>query len=101
MTYIYCFDIDDTICNTDGLDYESATPILERIKKINQLFSQGHIIKFLTARGTKTGIDWTELTKKQLESWGVHYHELQLGKPFADYYIDDKAISDKDFEWGY
>jgi len=96
---IYCFDIDDTICTTNGLDYESAIPIVERIAKINELYAAGHTIKFLTARGSKTGIDWTEVTKFQLNKWGVKYHELQLGKPFADYYIDDKGVSDKDFDW--
>lgn len=96
---IYCFDIDDTICKTDGMNYESTTPMVERIAKINKLYEAGHVIKFLTARGSKTGIDWTEVTKLQLEKWGVQYHELQLGKPFADHYIDDKGISDKDFDW--
>jgi hypothetical protein len=96
---IYCFDIDDTICRTNGLDYKSSVPIVERIEKINRLFEEGHTIKLLTARGSKTGIDWTEVTKSQLEAWGLKYHELQLGKPFADFYIDDKAISDKDFDW--
>ena len=96
---IYCFDIDDTICKTNGLDYESATPIVERISKINKLYAARHTIKFLTARGSKTGIDWTEVTQFQLNKWGVKYHELQLGKPFADYYIDDKGVSDKDFDW--
>lgn len=96
---IYCFDIDETICSTNGVDYFSATPISERIDKINSLFSQGHTIKFLTARGSKTGLDWRDLTERQLAEWGVNYHELHLNKPFADLYIDDKGISDKDFSW--
>jgi hypothetical protein len=96
---IFCFDIDDTICKTEGMDYESSAPFVERIAKINKLYEAGHTIKFFTARGSKTGIDWTEVTKLQLQNWGVKYHELQLGKPFADYYIDDKGISDKDFDW--
>jgi hypothetical protein len=33
----------------------------------------------------------------QLELWGCKYHELIMGKPSADYYIDDKAIKDNDF----
>lgn len=96
---IYCFDIDLTICNTVGSDYFNATPIPERISKINSLFAQGHTIKFLTARGSKTGLDWRALTEAQLVSWGVNYHELHLTKPYADFYIDDKGICDKDFEW--
>lgn len=99
VTRIYCFDIDETICHTVGTDYPSATPIANRIAKINKLFSEGNIIKFLTARGSKTGVDWRELTESQLLRWGVSYHELHMGKPFADFYIDDKAIKDLDFDW--
>lgn len=99
VTHIYCFDIDETICHTNGTDYSSATPIINRIAKINKLFSEGNIIKLLTARGSKTGIDWRDLTESQLIQWGVSYHELHMGKPFADFYIDDKAIKDLDFDW--
>ena len=52
---------------------------------------------FYTARGSTTGIDWKEQTISQLKSWGVKYHELYLGKPTADVYVDDKH---KDlFDW--
>lgn len=94
---IYCFDIDGTICYTEGSDYPNSTPIVERIEFINELFSEGHEIKFFTARGTTTGIDWRELTESQLSSWGVRYHTLILGKPHADIYIDDKGRHDQDF----
>ena len=36
-------------------------------------------------------------TLEQLKTWGCKFHELQLGKPNADFFIDDKGISDKDF----
>ena len=58
--------------------------------KVIQLF-------FFTARGYVTKIDWRELTLNQLEEWNVKYHELILGKPNADVYVDDKAINDLDF----
>ena len=38
-----------------------------------------------------------DLTEKQLEKWGVKYHELLFGKPHADVFIDDKAVSDTDW----
>ena len=38
-----------------------------------------------------------DLTVKQLETWGVRYNELHLGKPSGDYYVDDKGIKDEDF----
>ena len=97
--YVYCFDIDETICKTIGMNYSEAVPIDERVIKINHLFAEGHVIKLFTARGSETGIDWRELTEKQLSNWGLKYTELILGKPAADFYVDDKAINDKDFNW--
>lgn len=97
--YIYCFDIDETLCTTQGLEYFEATPKLERIKKVNELYDAGHTIKLYTARGSKTGVDWRKITEYQLSSWGLKYHELKFGKPFADFYIDDKGIRDSDFDW--
>ena len=96
---IYCFDIDETICKTIDQNYLSAMPILERVAKINSLYENGCIIKLYTARGSKTGIEWTDKTISQLSEWGIKYHELVFGKPFADYYIDDKAIKDTEFDW--
>ncbi len=90
---IYCFDIDGTICtNTDG-DYESAEPFPDVIETINVLFEQGHRILLTTARGGTTKIDWTAVTERQLKDWGVRYHELIMGKPTADVFIDDRAIN--------
>jgi hypothetical protein len=51
-----------------------------------------------TARGSTTGIDWRELTVKQLAEWGVPYDELVMGKPTADVYIDDRAINSMDWK---
>lgn len=99
VSRIYCFDIDETICRTLDLSYENAVPIPERISKINSLYEEGNTIKFYTARGSKTGIDWEPLTREQLQNWGVCFHELHMGKPYADIYIDDKAINDMDFGW--
>jgi len=65
---IYCFDIDGVVCETINGDYEKATPIIDRIKKINELYKK-HTIIFNTSRGAKTGIDWHDLTTKQFENW--------------------------------
>jgi hypothetical protein len=93
----YCFDLDGTLCTITPGEYADAEPILERIKILNDLFDKGDEIVIHTARGSTTGIDWTELTKNQLANWKVKYHKLQLGKPFADIYVDDKGIKDSDF----
>ena len=87
---IYCFDIDGTICsNTDG-DYMNAVPFHDRIAKINKLYEDGNKIIFYTARGSTTGEKWENLTLQQLNTWNIKFHELHLGKPTADIYIDDK-----------
>jgi hypothetical protein len=93
----YCFDLDGTLCtNTEG-EYAQALPLTERILKVNELYDKGNKILIYTARGTVTGIDWRDLTQKQLDTWGIKHHELRLGKPFADVYVDDRGVSDSDF----
>ncbi len=87
-------DIDNTICNTPpSANYTKAKPIHERIAKINSLYNEGHTIVYWTARGTRTGTDWRELTEQQLNKWLVKYHELKLGKPAYDLFIDDRNIN--------
>jgi len=105
----YCVDIDGVIAAKNGTcktcKYEASTPMIENIDKINKLYDEGHYIKYFTARGMGTYDDnaqlaearWLELTKLQLSVWGCKYHELIMGKPSADYYIDDKAVNSDDF----
>jgi hypothetical protein len=95
----YCFDIDGTLCSQEPTDYMLATPYEERIRRVNELFDQGHVIKLFTARGSKSGVDWSVATKTQILSWGLRHHELILGKPHADFYIDDKAVHSDEFSW--
>ena len=91
-------DIDETICESpEDRDYTKAQPIKERIEKINKLFDEGNTIVYWTARGTMTGIDWYQVTQKQFEIWGVKYHDLKMGKPAYDLFIDDKNINSEDF----
>jgi hypothetical protein len=97
---IFCFDIDGTLCTQAIGDYMTAKPFVARIAKVNELYSQGNIIKLFTARGSKSGIDWREKTIRQLNAWGVNYHELIFNKPHADFYVDDKALTADDFDWG-
>lgn len=97
----YCIDIDGTICTqtTDSLviPYNEATPFQDVIDKINRLYDGGDYIIIFTARGSVTGLDWRELTEKQLTDWGVKYHELLFNKPNADFFIDDKAVNIRDW----
>jgi len=95
----YCFDIDGTICTDTNGDYALAKPFESRIAHVNALYLEGHTIKFFTARGSTTRIDWRALTEEQLAGWGVRYHTLIMGKPFADLFIDDKAIQADAYSW--
>ena len=104
----YVVDIDGTICTpgkTEETRYTEALPIQSRIDKINKLYDEGHTIVYLTARGmgrfknnaTRAQEEFYELTEIQLSLWGCKYHQLFLGKPSADHYIDDKGIHSDDF----
>lgn len=93
----YCFDLDNTLCDTDGTDYENSTPIASRISKVNNLFDSGHEITIFTARGSLLGKSFEALTEKQLQDWGLKYSSLRFGKPPADIFIDDRGCSDIDF----
>ena len=107
----YCVDIDGTICTpTVGRDYHKAEPWKDRIKVLNKLYDEGNYIIYFTARamGRFSGYSHSiaarkaeevlfDLTKQQLEEWGVKYHELIMGKPHADIFIDDKAMNSEDY----
>tara|TARA_R110002110_G_scaffold30616_3_gene108305 strand:- start:8655 stop:8987 length:333 start_codon:yes stop_codon:yes gene_type:complete len=103
MTYV--FDIDGTVCSHTYGSYDEAKPDVERIKKVNELYEEGHTIVFLTARGMGRSNDsiayaykaFEQLTRDQLNEWGVKYHKLFLGKPSGDIYIDDKGMKDEDY----
>ena len=76
----------------EDLDYGQALPNEKMIAIVNQLYDMGNKIVLFTARGYVTGIDWRAVTEKQMKDWGVKYHELKMGKPNADFYIDDKFL---------
>ena len=85
-------DIDGTICDpAPNADYAEAVPRQDAINKINNLYYEGNTIIFCTARGTVTRIDWLQATKKQLEEWGCLFHDIRVGKPQYDLWIDDKS----------
>ena len=76
-----------------------------RVELQKLMRSSGHTIIFQTARGMgRSGNSaayahtaFYDLTKDQLNEWGVKYHDLFLGKPAGDFYIDDKGVRDEDF----
>ena len=93
-------DIDNTICfynEKNTTNYSNAIPYKNRIKKINELYDEGNIIVYWTARGTVTQISWFDITYNQLKNWGCKFHELRMGKPAYDLFIDDKNINSENY----
>jgi hypothetical protein len=90
-------DIDNTICNNCNMNYEQSVPYKDRINKINNLFNNGNTIIYWTARGTKTNINWFNITLNQLKEWGCKFHELRMNKPYYDLFIDDKNINSNEY----
>ena len=95
------FDIDGVICSSKTNNYRESKPNVNAIKRINDLYKNGHKIIIFTARymgrtnnnkdeAIKLGYSQTE---DQLKSWGLKYHELIFGKPSFDLLIDDKAYN--------
>jgi capsule biosynthesis phosphatase len=98
----FCIDIDGVVCTikTKEETYADVMPIEGAIENINKLYEEGHYIILYTARHMKTcegnvgkiinrvggiTIEW-------LKRYGVKYHELYFGKPWAHIYIDDNAF---------
>jgi len=102
---IYVIDIDGTICNDSDGNYKQCSPFESRIVKINELYDQGNTIIYQTARGmdscngdqVRAYKKYYHYTYNQLLEWNCKFHELFLGKPKADYYIDDKMVAINDF----
>ena len=67
----YVIDIDGTICKEVILpdsggkkDYANHIPMPERIAKVNALYDAGHTIKYMTARGCVSKINYYDSTRK-------------------------------------
>jgi glycerol-3-phosphate cytidylyltransferase len=102
----WCFDLDNTLCHTNGNDYSSSTPDYDMIEKVNYLYDMGNEIIIFTARGMTTCKGdhhlvynkFYEITKSQLDKWGIKYHRITLAKPSFDFFIDDKNKLIQDFK---
>ena len=96
---IICLDLDGVICETKLNYYDKSKPKKDVIKYINYLYKKNFYIKIFTARHmTKFKGDTKKIYKfeylntyKQLKSWKISFHELIMGKPSYDYFIDDKC----------
>jgi len=90
---VYC-DIDGILLTQDKDNpaaYHKAKPIQKNIDKLNKMYYDGHVIILWTARGSISGVDFTDITIDQLDRYGIKYHKLKMDKPFFDVFIDDRA----------
>lgn len=101
--YRYCFDFDNTLVTFPQIkgDYTTVKPIQKNINYLKYLKKLGNTIIIYTARRMKTHNgnngkllkDIGKLTFDTLDKFNIPYDEIYFGKPYADYYIDDLAIS--------
>lgn len=99
----FCFDLDGTLVTKPKIegDYSSCEPIEANISYLKHLKNLGHYIIIATARRMRTHgnnvnavvKDIGKLTLDQLDRLGIPYDEIQFGKPYAHYYIDDLAFN--------
>jgi len=98
-----CFDLDNTLVTfpkVDG-DYSTVEPIQDNIDAVKFLYNMGHYIIIYTARRMRTHdgdvekviADIGEITEAKIKEFGIPYHELIYGKPYAHYYIDDLSLN--------
>lgn len=102
-----CFDLDDTICFPNHEEssaiykYAWATPNWPVIQRMQEIDKAGIHIIIYTARRMLTHKGNVELIRLEVEQLTVNwlkrhkvpYDELIFGKPYADVYIDDKALN--------
>ena len=86
-------DMDGTIC-TEMRQFSRclAEPKADAVQIINELYDAGNTIIIYSAR---TWVEY-EMTVDWIKRYGVKYHQLFMGKPIGDVWIDDRAITAKD-----
>ena len=99
----YCFDLDNTLVSFPEVygDYTTVKPIPENISILRKLHKANNTIIIYTARRMHTCYgnvgkvvkNIAKITIETLERFNIPYDELYFGKPHADFYIDDLAVS--------
>ena len=99
------FDVDDTILTTVNRDYANSQPKAEVVEGLRELKKAGWYIILQTARGMGRSGGDIDSVREQVtheitsfcEKFDVPYDMLLLGKPWAAYYVDDKAMRPEEF----
>ena len=98
-----CFDLDETLVSRPVVkgDYTTVQPLADHIAICREMKRLGHTIILYTARRMQTHggnvgrvlADIGLITLQTLQDLDIPYDEIYFGKPFADLYVDDKAIN--------
>lgn len=94
-----CFELDNTLINISPQNI--INPIYKNIEYLQFLKKLGHYIIIHTSRNMEQcngniGMIVKNVGKdviSTLETFNIPYDELHFGKPFADFYIDNRAIN--------
>jgi len=92
---LICVDLDGTLCEWEFWGEWEPNPKKNRIKFLNENVYQKwwHVIIY-TARSP----EFYQITLAWLIKYWVKFHWISMFiKPWADLYVDDKAVSDKTF----
>ena len=98
-------DIDNTILTTINRDYDNSQPMMEVIVGLRELKKAGWRIVLHTARGQGRSNGNIDLVREDVtrevetfcSKYDVPFDELILGKVWASYYIDDRALRPEEF----
>lgn len=82
-------DLDGSICTEERTYSRSmAQPLAGAVESIKRLHEAGHTIIIYSARSWQE----YEMTVHWLITHGIPYHQLIMGKPIGDVWIDDRTI---------
>jgi len=103
------FDVDDTILITVNRDYENSRPKMEVITGMRAMKEAGWTIILHTARGMGRSNGNIESVRQEVieeiekfcTKYDVPYDSIQIGKPWAAHYVDDKAVTPAQFSAKY
>lgn len=106
MTWV--FDLDETLVSLPEMprDYATCEPLSDTIALVRRVHRAGHRVVIHTARGMVTHDGDARAaeaalrgpTEASLRALDVPYDALIFGKPYADVYVDDKAMNPR--VWG-
>ena len=101
------FDLDDTICRTQNRDYVNSSEISAVVSKMRETRETLPDVKIIvhTSRGMAScngDVAAAEAKNRpMIEKWlsehGIKVDGIIFGKPLADLYVDDKAMTAEDY----